>query len=64
MITPSGENNVTVTWETPENENGVLLYYQVKIFNRLRNYSKIVNLTIDEAKSVNFDKLGKIFNLT
>ena len=58
MITLSGENNVNITWETPENENGVLLYYQVKIFNELHNYNETVTLTPDEAKSVNFGELG------
>ena len=60
MSSVTDENNVAITWDTPENENGVLLYYQVTIFNQLRNYSEVVRLTPDEIKSVSFDDLGKI----
>ena len=57
------ENNVVITWDTPENENGVLRYYQVNIYNQLRNYSEIVRLMPDALKSVSFDDLGKISTL-
>ena len=53
------DNDVNIVWETPENENGVLLYYRVTIYNVLRNYTEVVRLTPDQAKSVNYDDLGK-----
>lgn len=56
-------NNIMITWDTPENENGVLLYYQVNIYNQLRNYSEIVRLMPDALKSVSFDDLGKVTKL-
>lgn len=59
MITPSGENRVDITWETPENENGVLLPYQVVIFNELHNFSNNTTIDLNKNKSVNFDGLGK-----
>jgi hypothetical protein len=55
------ENNVAITWDTPENENGVLLYYNVSIYNQLRNYSESVSLMPDDRKSVSFDGLGKTY---
>ncbi len=58
------ENNVAITWDTPENENGVLLYYNVSIYNQLRNYSESVSLMPDDRKSVSFDGLGKTFYWT
>ena len=54
------ENNVVITWDTPENENGVLLYYEVNIYNQLSNYSEIIRLMPDALKSVSFDDLGKL----
>lgn len=54
------ENNVVITWDTPQNENGVLLYYKVSIYNQLRNYSEIVRVMPDARKNVSFDDLGKI----
>ena len=53
------DNNVVITWDTPENENGILLYYKVSIYNQLHNYSEIVMLMPDATKSVSFDDLGK-----
>lgn len=53
------ENNVVITWDTPENENGVLLYYNVSIYNQLRNYSERISLMPDDMKSVSFDDLSK-----
>lgn len=53
------ENNVVITWDTPENENGVLLYYNVSIYNQLRNYSERISLMPDDMKSVSFDELSK-----
>ena len=58
MIKPSGENNVNITWDTPNNENGVLRYYQVRIFNELHNYTETIRLGPDDEKFVNFDQLG------
>ena len=59
MITPTDENNVNITWEPPENENGVLQYYQVKIFNELHNFNKNHTLCPNETQFVNFDELGR-----
>ena len=53
------ENNVVITWDTPENENGVLLYYNVSIYNQLREYSERISLMPDDMKSVSFDELSK-----
>lgn len=59
IISILNNRNLTVTWNTPVNENGILTYYQVTIFNELRNYTQIITLTPDEFKSANFDNLGK-----
>ena len=53
------DNNVVITWDTPDDENGVLLYYQITIYNELHNYTEVIRLTPDDEKSVNFDDLGK-----
>ena len=54
------DNNVTIVWGTPENENGVLVHYIVTIYNILLNHTEFRMLAPDELKNVTFSSLGKV----
>ena len=59
MSSVTDENNIVITWNTPENENGVIRNYTVTIYNQLRNYSETITRMRDDQKSVSINELGK-----
>ena len=56
---PNEDNRLQIVWDPPDNDNGVLLYYSVSIFNQWTEYHVTRNFTPNEIRELDLNDLCK-----
>ena len=62
-ISAISNSSILVQWDPPAHPNGILIYYDVIVFNILTNFNESVQISVSETQEMTVTAMGTLWSL-